>query len=290
MISGVFNILKPPGMTSHDVVWQVRKIVGCKKVGHAGTLDPDAAGVLPVFVGDATRLIEYASNADKCYRVEIALGIKTDTGDDSGQIIATKEFEAISQTDIEKAIQHFTGEILQIPPMYSALKYEGKKLYQLAREGKTVERQPRTIFIKEIQLLHFGTQTMLLQVACSKGTYIRTLIEDFAEFLGTVATVKFLLRTRAGIFSLEDACLLDDMVLDYNKLMLPYELAIEHLPKITLTQNQSLRFCQGVKTTFAHEKEDIVRVYSNEEKFLGIGLLSEQLLKPKKVFYQYDLQ
>lgn len=284
MISGILNILKPPGMTSHDVIWKTRKIVGTKKVGHAGTLDPDAAGVLPVFVGNATRLVEYATNADKCYRVQIALGIKTDTGDDSGKVIEKQVIPSISLEQIQNTLKSFTGEIEQIPPMYSAIKHEGKKLYQLAREGKIVEREPRKIFINEIKLLHADSKSMLLQVDCSKGTYIRTLVEDFAEKLGTLATVKFLLRIRSGIFNINQSCLLEDLALKYENFILPFDMAIEHIPKIVLTQNQAVRFCQGVKTTFTYEIAGTVRLYSQTGYFLGIGSLEDQTLKPKKVF------
>ena len=284
MISGIFNIFKPPGMTSHDIIWRMRKITGIKKIGHAGTLDPDAAGVLPVFTGEATKLIEYVSADDKCYRVQVGFGIKTTTGDDSGEIIERGEIPSMSLGQIENVFAAFTGEILQVPPMYSAIKHNGKKLYQLAREGKIIERESRKISVKEIKLLYHDKKSMILQIDCSKGTYIRTLVEDLAEALGTVATVKFLLRIRSGIFTINSCCCLEELSIEHTKFILPLDTAIAHMTKVILTESQTKQFCHGMKIPFPGNEECIVRLYSPKGIFLGMGDLVKGLLKPKKVF------
>ena len=198
MTDGIVNVLKPPGMTSHDVVSRIRRLYRIKKAGHSGTLDPDAAGVLPVFIGNATRLLEYAATATKHYRAEGMFGIRTDTGDDSGNILETKPVPAISATEFEKDLQQFRGKILQVPPMYSALKVNGKKLYEYAREGIIMERPARPVEIFCLDCVKLYPPYFSLDIGCSKGTYVRTLLEDIAASLGTCACMTFLLRTRAG--------------------------------------------------------------------------------------------
>ena len=180
MTDGIVNVLKPPGMTSHDVVSRIRRIYGIKKAGHSGTLDPDAAGVLPVFIGNATRLLEYAATATKRYRAEGMFGIRTDTGDDSGNILETKPVPAISATEFENVLQQFRGKILQVPPMYSALKVNGKKLYEYAREGIIIERPARPVEIFRLDCVKLYPPYFSLDIECSKGTYVRTLLEDIA--------------------------------------------------------------------------------------------------------------
>ena len=170
MIDGIFNVLKPPGMTSHDVVSAMRKILGMKKIGHGGTLDPMAAGVLPVFAGKATRLLEYAVEGHKIYRAGITFGEKTDTGDGAGRVIATSAVEHISQEVLTKTLSGFLGKSQQIPPMYSALSYEGKKLYKLARDGVVVDRKPRDIYIYDLKQIAYKDTELLIEVECSKGT------------------------------------------------------------------------------------------------------------------------
>ena len=289
MLNGIVNILKPPGMSSHDVVSFVRRTLGIKKVGHAGTLDPDAVGVLPVFVGNATRLIEYTADADKNYRVRLKFGVKTDTGDDSGKTIATSEILPLSNAAITAALTHFTGMQQQVPPMYSALKINGQKLYQLARKGIDVERESRAIFIHKLDLLQSYEDGLLLDVVCSKGTYIRTLVEDISEYLHMVGTMSFLLRTRVGAFEIASACTLEELADSKEACLIPAEQAIAHLPIVKATANQGLRFTQGVMTTFRGISEELpdgstVAVYSESEQMLGIGQLLGERIKPKKVF------
>lgn len=291
MVNGILNILKPAGMSSHDVVNFVRRTLSTKKVGHAGTLDPDAAGVLPVFVGNATRLIEYTADASKSYRVRMQFGIKTDTGDDSGQIIARSEIIDLDSETLHKALISLHGQQWQVPPMYSALKLNGQKLYQLARKGIEVEREAREIFIGKLQLIKQYPDALVLDVECSKGTYIRTLIEDLAEQLGMVATMTFLLRTRVGAFELTDAAVLEELSEEKTALLRPVELAIQHLPRVIATENQVKRFMQGVTTTYRDldatlAQDSCVAVYSETAELIGIGLVRAMQIKPKKVLVQ----
>jgi tRNA pseudouridine55 synthase len=283
MLSGVFNILKPPGMTSHDVVHYLRKITSEKKAGHAGTLDPDAAGVLPVFTGAATRLLEYALTADKRYRARMLLGVKTDTGDDSGNIIERRPAPDISAAKLQQAMEKFTGVIRQVPPMYSALKSGGRKLYQLARAGMTVEREARTITINCIKLLKMTKNEILLEIDCGKGAYIRTLLEDLAAELNTCAVMTFLLRIRSGAFTIDKANTLEEIAANPRACILPIDCALGHLPGITLTTKQTERFCQGVKTTLNNPHSGIVSIYTPDGDFLGIGESDGQTLRPRKV-------
>ena len=182
---GIFNVLKPPGMTSHDVVGAMRKILQMKKIGHAGTLDPMAAGVLPVFTGQATRFLEYAAHDRKTYRAELTFGFRTDTGDLEGKVLAESPVRDLDLAELKETLQSFVGEGMQVPPMYSAISVGGKKLYKLARQGIVVEREPRPITIHDLSLLTYRKKTLLFEVTCSKGTFIRTLCEDIAQKWGT---------------------------------------------------------------------------------------------------------
>ena len=289
ILDGILNILKPPGMTSHDVVSFVRKTLHTKKVGHAGTLDPDACGVLPIFVGKATRLIEYATDANKTYRVHLQFGIQTDTGDDSGNVVSQSEIYNLSAARIDAVLTSFLGAQQQIPPMYSALKHEGKKLYELARAGIEVERRPRDIIIEKLILLKQYPEGLYLEVTCSKGTYIRTLIEDIARKMDMVATMVFLLRTHVGVFNIQETVSLEELSENCAAALRNSEFAIAHLAKVLLTEKQSLRFTQGVLTTIQgiEDKQlqgQKIRVYSYDESFLGIGSVQANQIKPLKVF------
>ena len=205
MSDGIFNVLKPPGMTSHDVIAFLRRALNTKKVGHGGTLDPDAAGVLPVFTGTATRLLEFAVEGRKQYLVEVTLGKQTDTGDDSGTVVKEMPVLEFTEETLQKVLQSFLGKQKQLPPMYSAIKINGQKLYQLARKGVEVERELRDIEVYKLELLNFTATTLTLAVDCSKGTYIRVLGEDIATALGTCGTMSFLLRTQVGSYLLNES-------------------------------------------------------------------------------------
>ncbi|MDR3563571.1 MAG: tRNA pseudouridine(55) synthase TruB [Negativicutes bacterium] len=273
MTVGIINVLKPPGMTSHDVVSFVRKVYGQKRVGHAGTLDPAAAGVLPVFLGSATRLIEYTTDADKAYRVELTFGYSTDTGDDTGQVIEEAPAGLFpDHQELAAVLQTFTGEIQQVPPMHSAIKVGGKRLYEMAREGITIVREPRLITIKDITLLNILPPTIVFDVTCSKGTYIRSLCIDIGSKIGCPAVMSFLVRTRVGDFDLPNAKTLEEIAATPTEVLLPPDYAVHHLPQAVLSDPavQALKFGQSV---FYETKisNSFFRVYNEQGCFIGIG-------------------
>ena len=288
MTSGILNVLKPCGMTSHDVVGFLRRTLQTKKIGHGGTLDPDAAGVLPVFVGSATRLLEYAVEGRKNYRAELRFGSKTDTGDDSGKIIATSEIRSLTPTEIKDALQKFIGEQQQIPPMYSAIKIDGKKLYQLARQGIEVERQARTITVYALELLHHTDTALTVDVVCSKGTYIRTLLENIAAELGMCGTMSFLLRKQVGDFYLSEAKTLEEIAAAPQAYLLPEEMAVQDMQELVLTDNQALRISQGVKTTVRGIADGSYRLKTVTGYFLGIGRADGEIVKAEKILKQFQ--
>ncbi len=253
-MDGILNILKPPGMTSHDVVAFVRRLVGGRKTGHTGTLDPGAAGVLVICVGRATRIIQFLPG-DKEYRAEITFGLATSTGDAFGEVVYRHDATTLTRGTVEEALQDFVGEILQVPPMTSAIRYQGKKLYELARQGVEVERRPRRVNIYSLRLVRMdrlGTPhpRVLVDVACSAGTYIRTLCTDLGERLGCGAYMSFLLRTRVGGFPVTQALTLEE-VEDlarqgrlFSKLV-KLDRALEHLPCVYVRQGAVDRVKSG---------------------------------------------
>lgn len=285
MTDGIVNVLKPPGMTSHDVVSRIRRIYELKKAGHSGTLDPDAAGVLPVFIGSATRLLEYAAAGTKHYRAEGIFGIRTDTGDDSGKVLERKPVPDISAAKFEETLQQFRGKILQVPPMYSALKVKGKKLYEYARQGVEIERSPRPVEILSLECVKLYPPYFCLDIECSKGTYIRTLLEDIAASVGTCACMTFLLRTRAGDFSIENSHTLDEIAGNPEQVLLPSEFAVRKMKKLSVNALQAFRITSGVRTTM---KGTAPGTYSLclADKFLGIITVEEEIAKPVKILIQ----
>jgi len=210
MINGIINVYKERGFTSHDVVAKMRGICGQKKIGHTGTLDPYATGVLPVCLGNGTKLCDVLTDKDKEYVAELLLGEETDTQDVTGEVLRRAEV-MVSEQQVQEVISGFVGEYMQIPPMYSAIKIGGKKLYELAREGKTVEREARKVEIKEIEILAMNLPVVRMRVVCSKGTYIRTLCNDIGEKLGCFGTMQSLERTRVGRFSIQEAITLGQL-------------------------------------------------------------------------------
>ena len=211
MIHGIINVYKEKGFTSHDVVAKLRGIVGQKKIGHTGTLDPDATGVLPVCLGKATKLCDLLTDKNKTYEAVLLLGKTTDTQDITGEVLEEKSTEALTEEKVREAIEGFIGDYEQIPPMYSALKVNGKKLYELAREGKVIERKARPVKILDIQILEIDLPKVRMEVSCSKGTYIRTLCHDIGEKLGCGGCMESLLRTRVDCFVLEDSLTLSQI-------------------------------------------------------------------------------
>ena len=278
-MDGLILINKQKGFTSHDVVNVIRKQLNMKKVGHTGTLDPNATGVLPILVGKATKISKYLIEHDKTYIATIKLGEKTDTGDSEGQVIEEKLVPTdLKKEDINNALQSFLGKQKQVPPMYSAIKINGKKLYEYAREGKEVNLEAREIEIYKIQLLEYKNSKIKFEVECSKGTYIRTLCEDIAKKLGTVGYMEELQRTKVNNFKIEDSILLDDITLENaEKNMIKIEEVFKEKDKIELDNKKLELFLNGVKLTY-NLPNSIYKIYNNEQ-FIGIGVIENKLLK-----------
>ena len=289
-MDGIFNVLKPPGMTSHDVIGFLRRALNTKKIGHGGTLDPDAAGVLPVFAGSATRLLSYAMDGRKQYIAEFTLGEQRDTGDDSGTVVKTMPVPEISEQQLREVLQRFLGKQMQLPPMYSAVKINGQKLYQLARKGVEVEREARPIEIYRLELLDFAKSKFTVAVECSKGTYIRVLGEDIATALGTCGTMSFLLRTQVGSYLLNEAHTLQEIAENPEACCAEPITALDHLPKLILTANQAARITNGVKTTINVTADGQYALLGPENEFLGIGKCVESKVQAEKIFQHYKLQ
>ncbi len=254
-MNGIINFLKPPGMTSHDAVAVVRRALWTKKVGHTGTLDPQAAGVLPVCVGQATRIVEMLQADRKTYRAELTLGLTTDTQDRWGQVLSEHPVQ-VSEAALRAALTRFTGEILQVPPMYSALKVDGKKLCDLARQGVTVEREARPQTIHGIRLIRFDGTRALLDVSCSKGTYIRTLCHDIGEALGCGGMMSFLLRTGTGAFDIRDGVTLEELKdckspEEAQRFRKPIDSAFADAPRLDLKDEWVKRIRNGVDADFS---------------------------------------
>ncbi|MGI6143112.1 MAG: tRNA pseudouridine(55) synthase TruB [bacterium] len=306
-MQGILNILKPPGMTSHDVVDFIRRKLGLKRVGHTGTLDPPAAGVLVLLIGKATRLNQYLIGMDKVYRGEITFGVRTDTQDATGQVLSSQKV-AITQAQVETAFSHFTGKIDQIPPMVSALQYRGKRLYQLAREGRRVSRSPRPIEIKRLELLEFyggkkdGRPKALFECCCSKGTYIRTLAADIGEYLGCGAHLSFLLRTAVGPYEVADSWLLEEIEEcdDLSARLLPLSSALAELPQVVvkpdmvkLITNGNRVYPGGVESISASlTPGQLVRLEQPANRLLALATWKEEgpngYFHPCKVFLNHE--
>ena len=302
IVSGVLLIDKPQGMTSQQVVSKVKYLLksdvhDSKKAGHTGTLDPMATGLLPICLGEATKFSHYQLDAVKSYQAIIKLGEQTDTGDAEGQIIATIPVPHVTQAMLQSVTEQFLGEIMQVPPMYSALKKDGKKLYELAREGIEVERTARPLTIYELSLTPLSDQQLQLTVTCSKGTYVRVLAEDIAKALGTVGHLTALRRIQTGDFEIANAITLADFAaLDvaarFDKL-LAVDACIHSLPSLLLDDSQSKRIRQGqrlnVKATMLTQQMNLtanqtIRLFDDHQQFLGTGLLEPNgRLQPMKL-------
>lgn len=281
MLNGIINIYKEAGFTSHDVVAKMRGICGQKKIGHTGTLDPAAVGVLPVCLGSGTRLCDMLTDRDKEYEARLLLGVTTDTQDTTGTVLEEKAVTC-SEEEVREAIAGFCGEILQVPPMYSALKVDGKKLYELARAGKEVERQARPVTIRAIEVLKMELPYVTMRVACSKGTYIRTLCDDIGRKLGCGGTMAALKRTRVGEFTLDGAITLSELqqLKDEGRLeeaVYGVELCFQKCPELHVMAEHRKLIDNGnafyPNQTVEKKKYDAgswVRVYNEEGEFYGI--------------------
>lgn len=293
-MDGIINFFKPKGMTSHDAVSFLRRTLKTRRIGHTGTLDPNVSGVLPLCVERGTRIAEYLLDIDKEYIAELTLGIKTDTQDQDGKVIGLSK-KIVSQTEIMNTMSNYIGNIAQVPPMYSALKHNGKKLYELAREGKIVERQPRNIVIYDQKIFHIeNNRKVLFYTKCSKGTYIRTLCEDIGTDLGTYAHMSYLIRVGVGSFKIENAYSMEYISSlkpeEISEIITPMDEALDHFKKLVLPNNLFSKIVNGVMipmdTDKDHELDDLYRVYCKNE-FIGIGRIiikySEKHLKMNKV-------
>lgn len=290
-MDGIFNVLKPPGMTSHDVVGALRKILHMKKIGHGGTLDPLAAGVLPVFTGMATRFLEYAAHEEKSYRAELTFGFQTDTGDTEGAVIAESPVRDLTAEEIEAALASFRGEGTQIPPMYSAISVRGTKLYKLARQGIEVKREPRPITLYELEKVDYTGKTLVFDVTCSKGTFIRTLCEDLAAKLGMKGTMSFLLRRRAGVFRLEDAHTLQEIAADPEGCCMGVEPILAGFPKKIVNALQGRRIAQGVATTLPGLTEGtLYQLWTRDGVLVGLARAVDGRLRAHKIIHIPDVE
>ncbi len=288
-VSGIILLDKRLGVSSNQALQEVRRLFNANKAGHTGSLDPLATGLLPLCFGEATKVSALMLDDDKRYQVTIKLGVMTDTGDSEGQIVAEMPVPDFSEAQLLDCLQHFTGEIDQVPPMYSALKHQGKKLYELAREGKTVDRPARRITIYAIELLAFDSQQISLDVRCSKGTYIRSLAEDIGHYLGSCGTVTALRRTASGQFNLADAFTIEQLrEMDLATLYasrLPVDLPLSHIPAVSVNDDQVTSIKQGQQIKLNSTELGTVRIYS-QQCFLGLGeMLINGKLAPKKLFH-----
>lgn len=287
-IHGILLLDKRLGVSSNRALQEVRRLFNANKAGHTGSLDPLATGLLPLCFGEATKVSALMLNDHKRYQVAIQLGVLTDTGDREGKIIQTQTVPDLSSALISACLQAFTGEIKQIPPMYSALKYQGKKLYELARAGITVERQARTITIFELKLVSWSADILVLDVFCSKGTYIRTLAEALGTYLKTVATVKALRRRQAGQFLIKDSYTLEELTAltqhDLHQCLLAVDQPLGFLSRVDLNHDQTHAVCMGQTIHTKYSLLGKVRLY-NQHSFLGLGEMQAcGLLQPKKIF------
>lgn len=296
-------VWKPEGWTSHDVVAKVRRVLKMKRIGHAGTLDPMVTGVLPLCLGRATRVVEYVQERPKSYEAVLQLGIATDTEDLTGTVIESRASISVTEAEVRQALTGFIGEIDQVPPMYSAVKIDGKRLYELAREGKTVERKSRKVTIHEINLLDFQLELdqprVTFSVVCSKGTYIRTLCVDIGKALGVPAAMAHLTRTMSGGIT-KESCLTLEQIEELqqagklNSHLIPADEAITHLERASVSESIGRLALMGQKVGLAHSNihldnmrnEQLVRLYNEHNSFLGIFQIDfvSAVFKPIKVF------
>ncbi|UOF89396.1 tRNA pseudouridine(55) synthase TruB [Fodinisporobacter ferrooxydans] len=305
MRSGIVIIHKEKGMTSHQVVGQVRRILHERKIGHSGTLDPDVTGVLPLCIGQATRLIEYIQDQDKSYRAEMTLGYSTATQDASGELVAQGSPDGITEEHVQHAFEHFQGWIWQTPPAYSALKVQGKRAYELARAGEEVHLQKRRVHIYEIKLVSFQTSNdevkVLFDVTCSKGTYIRTICHDIGAWLGCPAHMSGLVRTRSGPFSLGEAYTLAEVQSamnegDIGRVIRAPRAAVAHLPVWQVSEGLEKRMRSGQSISLAplqlHRRwpqDCLIQVVSHTDDLIAIYRIAHNehgsdVAKPEKVF------
>lgn len=285
-MDGIVIVDKPQGWTSQDVTARLRRVFDTRRIGHGGTLDPMATGVLPVFVGRATRAVEFFEHAEKTYETVLRFGITTDTEDMTGTVL-TEENVSFTEEQLQETLAAFRGEILQVPPMYSALKVNGQKLCDLARKGKTVERQPRPITIHELTLVERGENTLRLRVRCSKGTYIRTLCKDIGEKLGCGGCMESLRRVAAGEYTVDEAVPLQTLLdtEEPEKYLRDVDTMFRNYPAVTLTANQETR-CRNGNAFSVSLAPGTYRAYSQGGEFLMLAKVDGGVMSTIKSFFQ----
>ncbi|WP_321323548.1 tRNA pseudouridine(55) synthase TruB [Thiomicrorhabdus sp.] len=285
VVNGIVLLNKPVGDSSNGILQKVIRAFNAKKGGHTGALDPFATGLLPICLGEATKVSGLLLESDKRYTATLKLGEQSDTGDTEGEIIKTLPVPELSQNLIESVLAKFMGDIQQIPPMYSALKHQGKPLYFYARQGIEIERPARPIKILNLSLVSFTDNQIIFDVHCSKGTYVRTLGEDIAKALGTVGHLTALHRTQTGSLMGEDMLTLEEIEQQLDACVQPLDIAIQHLQRIDLTTEQADLIRHGGKLEFDKPETDFVRFYENDICIaVGEWQAEKQLLKPKRVF------
>lgn len=287
VVDGVLLLDKPYAMTSNAALQTARRLLNAQKAGHTGTLDPLASGLLALTFGEATKFSADLLHADKTYIAGIKLGQKTTTGDLEGDFLQTRPVR-VNRADIEKTLNAFRGDILQVPPMFSALKRDGKTLYDLAREGVSIEREARSVRIEKLEILEFADELLTVEVTCSKGTYIRVLAEDIGEALGCGAHLASLRRTKVGALSLEDAVTLpalETMSVDERLATLkPLDALMQTLPAVHLSENDRVRFCHGQRLALGLPSCPRVRVYGPDEQMVGTARVNERgVLEPERL-------
>ena len=285
-MNGIVIVNKPQGWTSQDVTARLRRVFGTRRIGHGGTLDPMATGVLPVFVGRATRGVEFFEHAEKTYETVLQLGLTTDTEDITGTVLEKRTVE-VTKEQFLAGLEAFRGEILQVPPMYSALKVNGQKLCDLARKGREVERQPRPITIYKLECLEFSGETARLLVHCSKGTYIRTLCKDIGEHLGCGGCMAGLCRVTAGAYTLEESVPLDTLLETETpeQYLRPVDSMFTQYEPVTLTENQEKR-CRNGNSFSVKMADGLYRAYSRDGEFLMLAQVSDGVMSTVKSFFE----
>ena len=288
-MNGIILVDKPMGFTSHDVVAKLRGILHERRIGHSGTLDPMATGLLVIFVGRATRAVEFAESHEKEYIAGLRFGIVTDTQDITGAVLKTSE-KAVTINELKGVLPEFSGEIAQIPPMYSAIKVQGQKLYDLARSGVEIERKSRVVSIKELEIMGEEAGDFVLRVVCSKGTYIRTLCHDIGQRLGTGAALSSLRRTVAGNFSIDEAHTIDEIrelseKAELDKILLPVDSLFGEFPSFVVSQKE-LKKCRCGNSFETSEKNGKYRVYDENGGFLMLGSVENGIMSTIKSFFE----
>lgn len=283
-MNGIILVDKPQDWTSHDVVGKLRGILHERRIGHSGTLDPLATGLLVVFVGRATRAVEFAEADSKEYIAGLRLGVATDTQDITGNILHENE-RNISEAELNAALSEFTGDFQQIPPMYSAIKIGGKKLYELARKGESVERKPRNVNISKLETCGRDGDDYIIDVSCSKGTYIRTLCNDIGEKLGCGACMSSLRRVRAGVFDISQAHTLDEIAAAPEKYVIPVDELFYDYDELTVSDNIDRKLRNGNYVNLKIS-DGTYRVYNNNREFLLLGEVKDGVLKTIKSFFE----